>query len=38
MAEARCRITGPADIETIERVPLDRRVPFRSTYEEGFTG
>jgi fatty-acyl-CoA synthase len=33
MAEARCRIAGPADIETIERVPLDQRVPFRSTYE-----
>jgi len=33
MTEARCRIAGPADIATIERIPLDRRVPFRSTYE-----
>jgi fatty-acyl-CoA synthase len=33
MVETRCRIAGPTDIETIERVPLDRRAPFRSTYE-----
>jgi fatty-acyl-CoA synthase len=33
LVETRCRIAGAADIETIERVPLDRRAPFRSTYE-----
>jgi len=33
MVETRCRIAGPADIDDIERVPLDRRAPFHSTYE-----
>jgi fatty-acyl-CoA synthase len=33
MVETRCRIAGPADIDAIESVPLDRRIPFRSTYE-----
>jgi fatty-acyl-CoA synthase len=33
MQETRCRIAGLADIEAIEQVPLESRVPFRSTYE-----